>query len=57
MQKLVMPRLGEALGQTIVHVPYKSIAPAVTDVIGGHIRTGRVRLLAMTANWYGIKPE
>lgn len=61
--RLVMPRLGEALGQTIVHVPYKSIAPAVTDLIGGqipiafpgtatvggHIRAGRVRLLAVAA--------
>ena len=47
----------------IVHVPYKSIAPAVTDLIGGqipiafpglatvggHIRAGRVRLLAVAA--------
>jgi len=47
----------------IVHVPYKSIAPAVTDLmgnqipiafpgfatVGGHIRAGRVRLLAVAA--------
>jgi len=47
----------------IVHVSYKSIAPAVTDLIGGqipiafpglatvggHIRAGRVRLLAVAA--------
>lgn len=47
----------------IVHVPYKSIAPAVTDVIGGQIqiafpspatatgqiRAGRVRLLAVAS--------
>jgi tripartite-type tricarboxylate transporter receptor subunit TctC len=47
----------------IVHVPYKSIAPAVTDLIGnqipiafpgfatvgGHIRAGRVRVLAVAA--------
>jgi tripartite-type tricarboxylate transporter receptor subunit TctC len=47
----------------IVHVPYKSIAPAVTDLIGGQIqiafpgtatvggqiRAGRVRLLAVAA--------
>lgn len=48
----------------IVHVPYKSIAPAVTDVIGnqipiafpgtatvtGHVRAGRLRLLAVAGN-------
>lgn len=47
----------------IVHVPYKSIAPAVTDLmgnqiplafpgyatVGGHIRAGRVRVLAVAA--------
>ena len=47
----------------IVHVPYKSIAPAITDLIGnqiqiafpspatasGHIRGGRLRLLAVAA--------
>jgi tripartite-type tricarboxylate transporter receptor subunit TctC len=52
-----------AAGINIVHVPYKSIAPAVTDLLGGqiqiafsspatvsgHIQAGRVRLLAVAA--------
>lgn len=53
-----------ASGINIVHVPYKSIAPAVTDLlgnqipiafpgfatVGGHIRAGRVRVLAVAAH-------
>jgi tripartite-type tricarboxylate transporter receptor subunit TctC len=53
-----------AAGINIVHVPYKSIAPAVTDLIGnqipiafpgfatvgGHLRAGRVRALAVAAH-------
>ncbi len=50
------------LGSFIVHIPYRGIAPAFTDLIGGqtqamfpglaaavpHIRSGRVRALAVT---------
>ncbi len=53
-----------AAGVNIVHVPYKSIAPAVTDLLGGQIQiafpgpatvsgqihAGRVRLLAVAAS-------
>src|SRR5690606_11896749 len=48
----------------IVHVPYKSMAPALTDIIGGqvhmgmptinvtvnHVRTGRLRALGVTSS-------
>lgn len=50
-------------GIDMIHVPYKGIPPAVTDVVGGrvtmlftttisampHIRTGKVRALALTS--------
>ena len=59
--------LGEMLNQTaglqLVHVPYKGVAPALTDVLGGqipmafaslpsciqHIRSGRLRALGVSS--------
>jgi len=52
-----------AAGISMIHVPYKGIPPAVTDVIGGrvtmlftttisaapHIKTGRLRAIAITS--------
>ncbi len=59
---LTMELFKQPAGLTIVHVPYKGIAPAITDVIGGstqamfpgltaalgHIKSGRLRPLAVT---------
>jgi tripartite-type tricarboxylate transporter receptor subunit TctC len=52
----------QQLGSFTVHIPYRGVAPAFTDLIGGqtqamfpglagailHIRSGRVRPLAVT---------
>jgi tripartite-type tricarboxylate transporter receptor subunit TctC len=36
----------------IVHVPYKSIAPAVTDVVGGHVP---MMFASLPAAWHHVK--
>jgi tripartite-type tricarboxylate transporter receptor subunit TctC len=59
---LTMELFKQQLGAFIVHIPYRGIAPAFTDLLGGqthamfpglaaalpHIRSGRVRPLAVT---------
>jgi tripartite-type tricarboxylate transporter receptor subunit TctC len=59
---LTMELLKQQLHMPMVHIPYRGIAPAITDVIGGqtqamfpglaaalpHIRSGRLRPLALT---------
>jgi tripartite-type tricarboxylate transporter receptor subunit TctC len=59
---LTMELLKQQLKVPMVHIPYRGIAPAITDVIGGqtqamfpglaaalqHIRSGRLRPLAVT---------
>ncbi len=61
---LTMELLKQKLGTPMVHIPYRGIAPALTDTMGGqtqamfpglaaalqHIRSGRVRPLAVTGN-------
>ncbi|WPB58925.1 tripartite tricarboxylate transporter substrate binding protein [Xylophilus sp. GOD-11R] len=61
---LTMELMAQQLGTPLVHVPYRGIAPALTDAMGGqtqavfpglaaalqHIRAGRVRALAVTGN-------
>jgi len=62
LTQLVMELFKQQSGTFIVHVPYRGIAPAFTDLLGGqtqamfpglaaalpHIRSGRVRPLAVT---------
>jgi tripartite-type tricarboxylate transporter receptor subunit TctC len=64
MSSLAMELLASAADVNIVHVPYKGSAPAVTDLLRGHIdvvitdlallaphaKAGSVRLLATTGN-------
>jgi tripartite-type tricarboxylate transporter receptor subunit TctC len=59
---LTMELFKQAIGAFMVHLPYRGIAPAFTDLLGGqtqamfpglaaalpHIRSGRVRALAVT---------
>jgi tripartite-type tricarboxylate transporter receptor subunit TctC len=59
---LAMEQLKDATGIFAVHVPYRGIAPAITDMLGGstqammpglaaatpHIRSGKLRPLAVT---------
>jgi len=59
---LTMELFKQETGTFMVHVPYRGIAPAITDVIGGqtqamfpglaaalpHLRSGRIRALAVT---------
>lgn len=61
---LCMELLSQKVGVPMTHVPYRGIAPAFTDLIGGqtqvmfpglaaalpHIESGRVRILAITGN-------
>ncbi len=61
---LTMELMAQQLGTPMVHVPYRGVAPALTDAMGGqtqavfpglaaalqHIRGGRVRALAVTGN-------
>lgn len=62
LTQLVMELLKQQAGMFVLHVPYRGIAPAFTDLLGGqtqamfpglaaampHIRSGRVRALAVT---------
>lgn len=64
LTQLVMELLKQQSGIFLLHVPYRGIAPAFTDLMGGqtqamfpglaaalpHIRSGRVRALAITGN-------
>lgn len=64
LTQLVMELFKQQAGLFIVHVPYRGIAPAFTDLMGGqtqamfaglaaalpHIRSGRVRPLAVTGS-------
>lgn len=59
---LTMELLKQETGTFVVHVPYRGIAPAITDLLGGqtqamfpglaaalpHLRSGRMRALAVT---------
>jgi tripartite-type tricarboxylate transporter receptor subunit TctC len=61
-QHLCMEMLKSATGIDVVHVPYKGSAPSITDLLsgqvqatftsilsaGGHIKSGRLRALAVT---------
>ena len=64
LTQLVMELFKQQSGTFMLHVPYRGIAPAFTDLLGGqteamfpglaaglpHIRSGRVRALAITGN-------
>ena len=64
LTQLVMELFKQQSGTFILHVPYRGIAPAFTDLMGGqtqamfpglaaalpHIRSGRVKPLAITGN-------
>jgi len=61
---LTMELMAQQLGTPMVHVPYRGIAPALTDAMGSqtqavfpglaaalpHIKAGRVRAIAVTGN-------
>jgi tripartite-type tricarboxylate transporter receptor subunit TctC len=61
---LTMELMAQQLGTPLVHAPYRGVAPALTDAMGGqtqavfpglaaalqHIRAGRVRALAVTGS-------
>lgn len=61
---LTMELLAQQLGTPMVHIPYRGIAPALTDAMGGqtqavfpglaaalpHIKGGRIRAIAVTGN-------
>jgi len=49
-QHLVMELLKQKTGMEILHVPYKGISGAITDVLGGHVQASIVSLQA--ANTY-----
>lgn len=64
LTQLVMELFKQQSGTFMLHVPYRGIAPAFTDLLGGqteamfpglaaalpHIRSGRIRPLAITGN-------
>lgn len=64
LTQLVMELFKQQSGTFMLHVPYRGIAPAFTDLMGGqtqamfpglaaalpHIRSGRIRALAITGN-------
>ena len=64
LTQLVMELFKQQAGLFLLHVPYRGIAPAFTDLMGGqtqamfpglaaalpHIRSGRVKALAVTGN-------
>jgi tripartite-type tricarboxylate transporter receptor subunit TctC len=64
LTQLVMELLKQQAGMFVLHVPYRGIAPAFTDLLGGqtqamfpglaaampHIRSGRVKALAVTGS-------
>src|SRR5258706_9400640 len=64
LTQLVMELFKQQSGTFVLHVPYRGIAPAFTDLMGGqtqamfpglaaalpHIRSGRVKPLAITGN-------
>jgi tripartite-type tricarboxylate transporter receptor subunit TctC len=69
---LAMELLKSLAGIDLVHVPYKGVGPALTDVIGGqieammadvhlvapHARSGRLRVLAVTSTGRsGVLPD
>jgi tripartite-type tricarboxylate transporter receptor subunit TctC len=45
-QHLAMELLKQKTGMEILHVPYKGISGAITDIIGGHVQAGVVSLQA-----------
>jgi tripartite-type tricarboxylate transporter receptor subunit TctC len=45
-QHLAMELLKQKTGMEILHVPYKGISGAITDIIGGHVQAGIVSLQA-----------
>ena len=48
-QHLAMELLKQKTGMEILHVPYKGISGAITDIIGGHVQAGIVSLQAASS--------
>ena len=48
-QHLAMELLKQKTGMEILHVPYKGISGAITDIIGGHVQAGVVSLQAASS--------
>lgn len=72
LQHLAMEMLSPVAGISLLHVPYKGAAPALTDVMGGHVdaifislqgagsnfKSGKLRPLAITsAKRLDVSPE
>ena len=45
-QHLAMELLKQRTGMEVLHVPYKGISGAITDILGGHVQAGIVSLQA-----------